>query len=226
VLTVSVPRSDLPRPFSALIADLSSALARPLPAAAAHALMSPRPRRIWPDGDARVRHAAGLLFLFPRGGHAHIILTVRAETLGRHGGQVSLPGGVIEPGEAFEDAALREAHEEIALPSAGIAILGALSPIDIAVSGFRLHPVVGASDRAPVLSPAHGEVARILEIAVEDLLAPGAVVTTEREREGRPITVPAFRIGPDEIWGATAMVLAEFLVILGWRGPDDASLTR
>jgi 8-oxo-dGTP pyrophosphatase MutT (NUDIX family) len=209
----------LPRPFSALIADLSSALARPLPAAAAHVLMAPTPRRTWPAGG-RVRHAAGLLFLFPRAGHAHVVLTVRAETLGRHSGQVSLPGGVIEPGEAFEQAALREAHEEIALPGADIEILGALSPIDIPVSGFRLHPVVGASDRAPALVPADGEVARILEVPVDALMARGSVIMTEREREGSRITVPAFRVGDDEIWGATAMVLAELLVVLGWTGPS------
>jgi 8-oxo-dGTP pyrophosphatase MutT (NUDIX family) len=181
--------------------------------------MAPRPRRPWPNSAAKVRHAAGLLLVFPRGGQTHLVLTVRAETLGRHGGQVSLPGGVIEPGEAPAQAALREAHEEISLPSAGIEIVGALTPIDIPVSGFRLHPVVGARDHAPALAPADGEVARILEVPVEDLLAPGAVVTTERERDGSRITVPAFRVGRDEIWGATAMVLAEFLVLLGWTGP-------
>ncbi len=182
--------------------------------------MAPVPRREWPAGG-RARQAAGLLFLFPRAGHAHIVLTVRAETLGRHSGQVSLPGGVIEPGEACEQAALREAHEEISLPSAGIEILGVLSPIDIPVSGFRLHPVVGASDRAPALVAADGEVARILEVPVDALLARGSVVMTERERDGRRLRVPAFRIGDDEIWGATAMVLAELLVVLGWTGPSD-----
>ena len=149
------------------------------------------------------------------------MLTVRADTLGRHSGQVSLPGGVIEPGEAFEQAALREAHEEIALPGEGIEILGALSPIDIPVSGFRLHPMVGASDRAPALVAADGEVARILEVPVDELLARGSVVTIERERDGSRLSVPAFRVGDDEIWGATAMVLAEFLVVLGWTGPSD-----
>src|SRR4029077_20960368 len=139
--------------------------------------------------------AAGLLFLFPHAEQAHVVLTVRAETLGRHSGQVSLPGGVIEPGEAFEQAALREAHEEISLPAADIQTLGALSPIDIPVSGFRLHPVVGASERAPVLVAADGEVARILEVPVELLMARGSVIMTEREREGSRITVPAFRVG-------------------------------
>ena len=63
------------------------------------------------------------------------------------------------------------------------------------------------------------------QIAVDDLLAPGAVITTERERDGRRIDVPAFRMGRDDIWGATAMVLAEFLVVLGWNGPPRGPLT-
>jgi len=183
--------------------------------------MSPRPRRSWPDGPNQVRDAAGLLLLFPHAGRAQIVLTVRAESLGRHGGQVSLPGGVIEPGEAPEQAALREAHEEVSLESADVRIVGTLTPIDIPVSGFRLHPVVGASARRPSLAAADGEVARILEVPVDDLMAAGSVVSTERERDGHRIEVPAFRVGRDEIWGATAMVLAELLVVLGWPGPSQ-----
>jgi 8-oxo-dGTP pyrophosphatase MutT (NUDIX family) len=156
--------------------------------------------------------------MFPHGMRAHIVLTVRADTLGRHGGQVSLPGGVIEPGEAFEHAALREAHEEIAVPAAGVSVLGALTPIDIPVSGFRLHPIVGISKDRPAFMPAEGEVARILDVDVDELMAPGAVVSTSRERDGHRIVAPAFRVEGEEIWGATAMVLAEFLVVLGWKG--------
>ena len=96
--------------------------------------MAPRPRRTWPDGLNQVRDAAGLVLLFPRAGRAHIVLTVRAETLGRHGGQVSLPGGVIEPGEAFEQAALREAHEEIGIDPAHVRVLGELTPVHVLVS--------------------------------------------------------------------------------------------
>jgi 8-oxo-dGTP pyrophosphatase MutT (NUDIX family) len=99
--------------------------------------------------------------VFPLEGHAHIVLTLRAHTLDRHSGQISLPGGVIEPGEAYEHAALREAHEEIAVAASEVRILGALTPIDIPVSGFRLHPIVGVSDARPAFAPADGEVARI-----------------------------------------------------------------
>jgi 8-oxo-dGTP pyrophosphatase MutT (NUDIX family) len=156
--------------------------------------------------------------MFPLEDRAHIVLTLRADTLGRHSGQISLPGGVIEPGEAFEHAALREAREEIAVPESDVRILGALTPIDIPVSGFRLHPIVGVSRTRPAFAPADGEVARILDVAVDDLMAPGAVISTERERDGVRVAVPAFRASGVEIWGATAMVLAEFLAVLGWTG--------
>jgi 8-oxo-dGTP pyrophosphatase MutT (NUDIX family) len=205
--------------FSALAADLIPALAKPLPGTQAQLLMSPLPRRLWPDGVAPgdIRHAAGLLLVFPDDAdRARIVLTVRAGTLGRHGGQVSLPGGVIEPGESYAHAALREAHEEIALDASLVRIAGALTPIDIPVSGFRLHPIVGLSDTRPAFHPADGEVARILDIAVDDFMAPGAVAQTTREREGQRIEVPAFCVAGEEIWGATAMVLAEFLSLVGW----------
>lgn len=151
----------------------------------------------------------------PDQGDAHIVLTVRAETL-RHGGQVSLPGGVVDPGETFEQAALREAHEEIALSLDEVRVLGALTPLEIPVSGFRLHPIVGVSPRRPVLTPSDGEVARILEVSVDDLLDPRHFSTTERQRDGVSVSIPAFHVHGVEIWGATAMVLAEFLALLGW----------
>ena len=160
--------------------------------------------------------------MFPVGERPHIVLTVRAHTLGRHGGQVSLPGGVIEPGETFEQAALREAHEEIALPLEGVRVLGALTPLDIPVSGFRLHPIVAEVGARPRLAPSDGEVARILDVPLDELLEPSRFTTVDRVRDERATTIPHFRVGPvggDEIWGATAMVLAEFLSLLGWVVP-------
>jgi 8-oxo-dGTP pyrophosphatase MutT (NUDIX family) len=153
--------------------------------------------------------------------HAHIVLTVRADTLGRHGGQVSLPGGVIDPGESVEQAALREAHEEVGLAQDRVRVLGPLTPLDIPVSGFRLHPIVGASDTRPRLTPAHGEVARILEVDLDELLAPDCVVHTTRERDDVTFRIPGFHVHGVRIWGATAMVLSEFLSMLGWTVPNS-----
>src|SRR5262245_1190363 len=207
--------------FGDVVARLEDAFTRELPGAIAQALLAPVPRREWPAGFTpdQIRHAAGLLLVFPgdttNAGSAHIVLTVRANTL-RHGGQVSLPGGVVDPGETYEQAALREAHEEVGLSTNLVRVLGPLTPLDIPVSGFRLHPIVGASDRRPRLTPADREVSRILEVDVESLLAPDSVVLTRRTRDGVALTVPGFHLEGVEIWGATAMVLAEFLSLLGW----------
>src|SRR5689334_18802452 len=90
--------------FRDTVRRLEVALAGPLPGASAHALLAPRPRRGWPEGlnSARIRDAASLLLVLPLDQTAHIVLTVRADHLDRHGGQVSLPGGVVEPGETYE----------------------------------------------------------------------------------------------------------------------------
>ena len=204
--------------FADTLVRLQSGLAGPLPGAAAHAWMASRPRRGWPPdfNPARIRHAAGLLLVFPFADLAHVVLTLRSDTLGRHGGQVSLPGGVAEAGETFEQAALREAHEEVSLDPAAVRIAGALTPLDIPVSGFRLHPILATMEGRPHLAPADGEVARILEVDLDELFERSHQVTVTRERDGHTLNVPAFRIAGTEIWGATAMVLAEFLVLLGW----------
>jgi 8-oxo-dGTP pyrophosphatase MutT (NUDIX family) len=209
----------MPLIFASLVTALDTALAGTLPGAAAHDLMAARPRREWPGGEqAAARHAAGLVLLFPIADLAHVVLTVRSHRV-RHGGQVSLPGGVVEPGETIVEAALREAHEEVGLEAPDLRVLGALTPLDIPVSGFRLHPVVAVLGRQPELRAADDEVARILDVPVHALLAPGAVEMRPVVRGAVQLSAPSFISHDTAIWGATAMILAELLVLLGWTGP-------
>jgi len=146
------PGLDDPSDLPATVAFLREALAGPLPGLEAHLVMAPKPRVGWRPaaipGDARA--AAALVLLYPgNDGSSAVVLTVRAPDLVHHGGQVSLPGGAVEPGESIEGAALRESAEEVGLDSREVALLGRLSPLHIPVSGFVLHPVVGTLAAPP-----------------------------------------------------------------------------
>jgi 8-oxo-dGTP pyrophosphatase MutT (NUDIX family) len=208
--------------FDEAVARLRKALTAPLPGIAGQNLMAPRSRREWPAGfdQGRIRNAAGLLLVFPSVGRPGIVLTVRADTL-RHARQVSLPGGVVEPGETLEQAALREAHEEVGLATDPVILEGRLTPLDIAVSGFRLHPIVASITAFPELRPSDREVARILEVTLADLMAPGSIAWRSITRAGETFDYPAFVLHGVDVWGATAMVLAEFLALFGWLGPEQ-----
>ncbi len=204
-----------------VISQLEAALSRPLPGLAAQLRMAPRPRMGWDPSKfpGGLRDAAALLLIYPRGGAPHVPLTVRASDLRQHTGQVSLPGGRVDHEEPIEAAALREAGEEIAVDPASVHVIGQLTPLHIPVSGFLLHPVVAVSNDRPNFQRAEREVARIIEAPIA-LLTDPAIVREERwhrEREGAtmPVDVPFFEIDGEKVWGATAMVLAEFLAV--WR---------
>ncbi len=179
--------------------------------------MAPVPRTGWRPGllpdDARP--AAALLALFPDAGGAHFILTKRSSDLPTHRGQVSLPGGAVDPGESLAQAALREAHEEVGIAPGAVDLLGALTPVHIPVSGFVLHPLVGWLSSRPQMVPAPGEVSRLIDVPVSELLDPGRHRRVVSVREGIEFEMPYFDLDGEQVWGATAMVLAEFAAVLG-----------
>ncbi len=162
--------------------------------------------------DARI--AAALLLLYPRGKEVAIPLTVRASGLARHAGQISLPGGAIDPGEALAAAALREASEEIGVDPAAVRVLGQLTPVHVIVSGFTLHPIVGVTDTRPEFLAAPDEVEEIVEVALEDLRDASRIRRGTHVREGVAIEYPYFDLAGHQVWGATAMVLGEFVCLL------------
>jgi len=158
------------------------------------------------------KHAAVLVPLCNRFGEASVLFTVRTNTVSTHKGQVSFPGGHMEPGETFEDTAVRETREEIG-KIGNIKILGKLGLVP-AVTGTLVCPVLGfvESDVMDLssLQPNKNEVADLFTISIDNLLNP-----TFRELDdlGRRGKCPAFTQSPYRVWGLTAFIMEEYLQI-------------
>jgi len=189
------------------------ALAQPRPGLRAQLGMSPRPRASITI-NAPARAGGVLLLLYPRDGRLHLVLTRRAEHLPSHKGQISLPGGARDPGESFEETALREAHEELDVEPASIQVLGRLTPLYISPSNYCIRPVVGYAPSRPDFRPDRAEVAEVLEVPLADLLDPSTVQEEDWNLRGFQVRVPFFAVKEHKVWGATAMVLAEFVELL------------
>jgi len=207
--------------FDELIERLHPGAFETLPGPEAQATLAPRPRPSWDPGRVPedARPAAALALLYPREDEAVLLLTVRGAGLLRHRSQVSLPGGAIETGETPEEAALREANEEVGLDRGVVVVRGRLTPLHIPVSGYVLTPVVATAEDAPELRPCAREVDRLIEVPISELTASEGFRVARKERDGVTYEVPVFALGEAELWGATAMIVAELLSVLG--APPD-----
>ncbi|HEY8093413.1 MAG TPA: CoA pyrophosphatase [Acidimicrobiales bacterium] len=148
----------------------------------------------------------------PRG--AEVVLTRRSWALRSHRGEISFPGGRLEPGETPEAGALREAHEEVALDPAAVVVVGRLPALSTVVSLSHIVPVVGRLDRRPALRPAVDEVDRILHVPLVELTAPEVF---REERWGEPPlerVIAFFDLEDETIWGATAHILVDLLTVV------------
>jgi 8-oxo-dGTP pyrophosphatase MutT (NUDIX family) len=204
-------------PLKSVEQILRERLAGTLPGIEAQLRFAPSPTRPgWQAGHfpADSRMAAALLLLYPRDGGVAVPLTVRGLGLARHAGQISLPGGAADPGETIVDAALREASEEIGIDPSSVRVLGELTPVHVLVSGFTLHPIVGVTETQPDFVAAPGEVEEILEISLDDLRDASRIRRGLRMREGLAIEYPYFDLVGHQVWGATAMILGEFISLL------------
>ncbi len=191
-------------------------LAKPLPGPMIDSRFEPRPRLWrhyhWSPPDAKP--AAVLLLLYPHHGQWHVPLTLRPEYLPAHGGQVSLPGGAVDPGETSREAALREFHEELGPVEEPIRVLGPLSPIYVHASNYRIEPWVAAAQRRPEMKPNPSEVAELLEIPLQHFLDPANLGSHRREFQNVAYEAPHFSWPPHRIWGATCMILGELVTVL------------
>jgi 8-oxo-dGTP pyrophosphatase MutT (NUDIX family) len=201
--------------MSLSIEDVRAAMRGPLPGPEAQITMAPRPRSLVPPPGVEPRQAGVLLLLYPLHGRLRLALTVRTPDLNHHGGQISLPGGGWEEGDtSLQETALREAQEEIGVPADGLELLGPLTPLYIPPSNNVIHPFVAHLPGRPAFYPDPTEVAALLEVPLDLLLDPA----TRREEDwiwrGAPLHVPFYAVGEHKVWGATAIVLAEFLALL------------
>ena len=163
-----------------------------------------------------LREAAVLVPVYFDGEAARVLMTRRRNDLRLHPGQISWPGGRIDPGDAdSRAAALREAHEEIGLDPAHVEVVGRLGEALAVLSGFRLTPWVGVVPYPYPYVAQPEEVAGLVELSVADLVAPGSHRVGTREAFGMVHQVHTFDVGGNVVWGATARILHQLVTV--WR---------
>jgi len=203
-------------PTPPLLGSIKRALGQTLPGEKAQSRMAPDPlaasqaKRTVP-----ARESAVLLLLYPTPKGLGILLTERSQHVGHHKGQVSLPGGQKELGdETLWHTALRESWEETGVETQAVEHLGALSPMYIAGSHFCVQPFVGSTALRGAWRPHPPEVAALLEMPLERLVDDGIKRTVQWPWPQGARRVPYYALDGRMIWGATAMILSEFEVLL------------
>ena len=165
---------------------------------------------------SKARKGAVLILLYPHQDKINTVLTLRPSYDGVHSGQVSFPGGKLEPeDESLAAAALREAEEEVGLDRNEIKLIGNLSNLYIPPSNFLVSPFVGIMDKKPLLKKDDREVEKIIEVPITYFLdesIKGRKMITPREFVS--FETPYYDVEGHTVWGATAMMLSEMMELI------------
>ena len=154
--------------------------------------------------------AAVLIPLFEQAGDLVAVFTRRRDDLRRHAGEISFPGGRQDfPDEDLRVTALRESEEEIGLPRDVVELAGALPPVGTFVTGYRIHPFVGAIEAGRRWTPEPREVDEVLELSLRALV--DGFEMQRLLRKGVPIKTPTYTVGRHFVWGATARIVQDLL---------------
>ena len=198
----------------ALITRLKQCLTLPLPGRIAQLKMAPSYR---PDVErpANATKAGVLILLYPNPANLHIVFQKRTEYPGVHSAQISFPGGKFDSNdENLVETAIRETEEEIGISNESIEVIGRLTPLYIPVSEIEVYPTVAFMAKKQSFTIDPEEVDYLIEEPLNNLLKPGIIQTkqyTSRQYSG---IVPYYDIQGNHVWGATAMILSEFIEVL------------
>jgi 8-oxo-dGTP pyrophosphatase MutT (NUDIX family) len=175
-----------------------------------------------PPGAAPVSLVTGsvpsavLVPLVELDGETHVLFIKRPETMSTHKGEIAFPGGKSDPHQDpdLRSTALREAQEEIGLDPDTVEIVARLGGVATAASRFTITPYVGFLAGPPLLDPNPGEVVRVLEVPLSELL--DASIFHEERWDGfqRDMAVYFFELADETVWGATARILTDLLTRL------------
>ncbi len=180
--------------------------------AVTRARLETRPRRVVPPGP--LIRAAGLVPIVDRG-EASLVFAQRTDRVGHHKGQISFPGGRIDPGDADDlAAALREAHEEVGLDPARVEPLGLLDDTETFATQYVITPWVGVVRGPVVWQPDGEEIEKVIEVPVAALLDRGCFRVERWERDGVEREVYFYEYRDTTIWGATARILKTYLDVV------------
>lgn len=201
--------------FTECITYLEERFKLPLPGKEAQYLMAPKARlpideylKNFPEHKI----SCVLLLLFPSEENTNFVLIERTSGGGVHGGQIGLPGGKHESSDVtFADTALREAEEEISVNKNEITLLGQLTDLFIPASKFRVFPYVGFIKYEPKFVPNEIEIKSIIQTSMKSFLSDEIKFEKDFQTSYGKLAAPYFKYENHEIWGATAMIISEFI---------------
>lgn len=202
--------------FDQIIKKLEKLLCLPLPGKSGQISMAPMPideSRFAELKPKNPRKGAVLMLFYPDERGTYIPFIKRPDYDGTHGGQIAFPGGKWEASDLdLSQTALRETEEEIGLDQQKVILLGNLSDLFIPASNFLVSPYIGFVERTPTFSPDPYEVDKIIscpfKILTDKSIRKDGEIVVKKEYKLR---APYFDIDAHVVWGATAMILGEFI---------------
>ncbi len=199
--------------FNSLAHFLEERLQQPLPGQKAQLRLVP-PYRSITLPESGYRKSSVCLLINAVNNIPFVVMIERTDDGKVHSGQIAFPGGKMENDETIEQTALRELEEETGLHAREIKVAGLLTPLYIPPSNFMVYPVVGLLLHEQTFIPNTAEVKTILQIPLQSFFNPEIININSKHKTLRGIvTSPAFHVGGVVIWGASAMILSEFLAL-------------